>query len=34
MQTGGRKRSSWILVALVILILLVWYGFNFLSVKV
>ena len=34
MQTGKRKNSSWILVALLALALLAWFGINLLSVKV
>jgi len=34
MHTGKRKNTSWILVAILALALLVWYAINFLSVKV
>jgi hypothetical protein len=34
MQTGKRKNSSWVLLALLALALIVWFAINFLSVKV
>jgi hypothetical protein len=33
MHTGRRKHSSWTLVGLLAIALLVWFALNFLSVK-